>query len=463
MDKFRSLVVDDEASVCEAVKAILETENIEVVAMTDSVAAVEEIKENAYDLIISDLKMPNLDGFQFYEHVREVSPDSVFIIITAFGTIPSAVDAIKRGVYDYIPKPFTPDEVRIPVRRALEKKRLERENIILRSQIETRYSFRNIIGNSQEIREVFRIMRHAASSESSVLVTGESGTGKELVAHAIHSNSVRARRKFVTVNCGAIPEGLMESELFGHARGAFTGAVGEKKGLVEEADKGTLFLDEIGELSPPLQVKLLRVLQEGEFLRVGDTQPRRVNVRVIAATNRDLRKAIAEKTFREDLFYRLNVIPIELPPLRIRKDDIPLLITFFIGKHKSKAPEKGITGISQEAIEALQHYHFPGNVREIENSIEYAIAFTQGPVVQREDLPKYILEGRKLGEEAQKIPLMPLKDAKHRFEKSLIIASLIESGGNISEAARLLSIHRQNLQQKIRLLGIDIASLSGGR
>jgi len=461
MDKYRALVVDDEPSVCEAVKAILETEAIDVVATTNSVAAVEDVKKNAYDLIISDLKMPHLDGLQFYDQVKDHSPESIFMIITAFGTIPSAVDAIKKGVYDYIPKPFTPDEVRIPVRRALEKKRLERENIILRSQIETRYSFQNIIGNSAAIREVFRVMRHAASSESSVLVTGESGTGKELVAHAIHSNSVRVRRKFVTVNCGAIPEGLMESELFGHVKGSFTGAIADKRGLVEEADNGTLFLDEIGELPLPLQVKLLRVLQEGEFLRVGDTLPRRVNVRVIAATNRDLKKAIAGKAFREDLFYRLNVIPIELPPLRSRTDDVPLLVSFFIDKHKGKAAEKGITGISRETVQALLNYHFPGNVRELENSIEYAVAFTTGPMIQKDDLPKYIMEEKKLSEEAQKIPLMPLKDAKHQFEKSLIIASLIESGGNISEAARLLNIHRQNLQQKIRLLGIDLASISG--
>jgi len=382
------------------------------------------------------------------------------MIITAFGTIPSAVDAIKKGVYDYIPKPFTPDEVRIPLRRALEKKRLERENIALRTQIEIRYSFQSIIGNSTEIREVFRIMRHAASSESSVLITGESGTGKELAARAIHSNSVRARRKFVTVNCGAIPEGLIESELFGHVKGAFTGAVAEKRGLVEEADKGTLFLDEIGELAPQLQVKLLRILQEGEFTRIGDTQPRKVNVRVVAATNKDLKKAILDKMFREDLFYRLNVIPIELPPLRKRNDDIPLLVNFFIDKHKGKAAEKNITGISKEAMQALINYHFPGNVRELENSIEYAIAFTAGPVIQPEDLPKYILEERKLSDDAQKIPIMPLKDAKYQFEKSLVIATLIESGGNISEAARLLNIHRQNLQQKIRLLGIDLESIS---
>jgi DNA-binding NtrC family response regulator len=460
MDKIRALVVDDESSVCEAMKAILEMEGIEVIATTSSVDAVDIVRKNSFDLIVSDLKMPVMDGFQFYEKVREIDTDSIFIIITAFGTIPSAVDAVKKGIYDYIPKPFSPDEVRIPIRRALEKRKLERENLVLRTQIETRYSFQNIVGNSPEIRETFRVMRHAASSESNVLVTGESGTGKELVARAIHSNSVRVRRKFVTVNCGAIPDGLIESELFGHVKGSFTSAIADKRGLVEEADKGTLFLDEIGELSPPLQVKLLRVLQEGEFTRIGDTQPRTVNVRVIAATNKDLKKAIAEKSFREDLFYRLNVIPIELPPLRRRKDDIPLLVNHFIYKHKSKAPEKNITGIAKDAMQAILSYHFPGNVRELENSIEYAIAFTAGPVVQKDDLPKYILEDKKLSQDAQKIPIMPLKDAKSQFEKSLIIAALIESGGNISEAARLLNVHRQNLQQKIRLLGIDMVSVS---
>ena len=321
--KFKAIVVDDEPSVCEAVRAILEIEGIEVVTFLDSLAAAENIRKNTYDLIISDLKMPKMNGLQLYDAVKEAAPHSVFIIITAFGTIPSAVDAIKRGIYDYIPKPFTPDEVRIPIRRALERRRLERENVVLKSQIETRYSFQNIIGNSAEIRETFRVMRHAASSESTVLVTGESGTGKELVARAIHSNSVRARRRFVTVNCGALPDGLIESELFGHMRGSFTNAIADKKGLVEEADKGTLFLDEIGELSAPLQVKLLRVLQQGEFTRIGETQTRNVNVRVIAATNKDLKKGIADKSFREDLYYRLNVIPIELPTLRRRQEDVP--------------------------------------------------------------------------------------------------------------------------------------------
>jgi DNA-binding NtrC family response regulator len=460
MDKLKALVVDDEPSVLEAVNAILELEGLDVTTTISSVDAVEMVRTGGYDLIISDLKMPVMDGLQFYDKVREIESDSIFIIITAFGTIPSAVDAVKKGVYDYIPKPFTPDEVRLPLRRALEKKRLEQENIVLRSQIETRYSFQSIIGNSPEIREVFRIMRHAAASESSVLVTGESGTGKELVARAVHSNSVRARKKFVTVNCGAIPEGLIESELFGHVRGSFTGAVADKKGLVEEADKGTLFLDEIGELAPQLQVKLLRVLQEGEFLRTGDTVTRRVNVRVIAATNRDLKKSIAEKQFREDLFYRLNVIPIELPPLRKRLEDIPLLVNHFLEKHKGKVAEKNLGGFSKDALQALMNYHFPGNVRELENSVEYAIAFTTGPIVQGDDLPKYLSEERTLREEVRAIPLMPLKDAKHQFERSIIMAALIESGGNISEAARLLHIHRQNLQQKIRLLGIDLDAIA---
>jgi DNA-binding NtrC family response regulator len=460
LDKLKAIVVDDEVSILEAVKAILQAEGLQIFTTTSSLTALEQLRKDTFDIIISDLKMPEMDGLELFDRVKEVSPDSLFIMITAFATVASAVDAIKRGMYDYIPKPFTPDEVRIPVRRALERKRLEQENIALRSQIETRYSFQNIIGNSPEMHEVFRVMRHAAASESNVLITGDSGTGKELVARAIHSNSIRARRKFVAVNCGAIPEGLIESELFGHVRGAFTGAVSDKKGLIEEADKGTIFLDEIGELAPVLQVRLLRVLQDGDFLRVGDTQPRKVNVRVIAATNRDLGKAIAEKNFREDLYYRLNVIPVHLPPLRKRKDDIPLLVNHFVDKHKTKAVGKNVSGISKEALQVLMNYHFPGNVRELENAIEYAMAFTSGPVILPEELPNYIAEGKKLSEEAKEIPIMPLREAKAQFERGLITAALIESGGNISEAARLLNIHRQNLQQKIRLLNLDLSAIS---
>ncbi|MBI5189258.1 MAG: sigma-54-dependent Fis family transcriptional regulator [Nitrospirae bacterium] len=456
MDKFRAIIVDDEPGICLGLKAILELDGIEVVTTTNSREAEEFIKKNSYDLVITDLKMPVMDGMELFDRVKDHAPDSVFIMITAYGTIASAVDAIKKGFYDYILKPFTPDEVRIPVRRALEKKTLERENVMLRSQVDVRYSFQNIIGASPRMAEVFRVMRHAASSESNVLITGESGTGKELVARAVHSNSVRAKRGFVTVNCGAIPEGLIESELFGHVKGAFTGAVADKTGLVEKADRGTLFLDEIGELATPLQVKLLRILQEGEYMRVGEAVPRHVNVRVIAATNRDLRKAISDRGFREDLYYRLNVIPVELPPLRERREDIPLLVNHFVKKHAARAPEKNITGVSKESMHALVEYHYPGNIRELENAVEYAIAFTAGPIIQPDELPRYIVEGEAMSAEARAIPIMPLKEAKAQFEKGLIMAAMIESGGNVSEAARLLNIHRQNLQQKIRLLGIEM-------
>ncbi len=460
METIRAIVVDDEASILEAVKAILETEDIEVFTTMSSLTALEQIKSKTFDIIISDLKMPEIDGMELFRQARELSPESIFIIITAYATVQAAVNAIKDGVYDYIPKPFTPDEVRIPIRRALERKRLEHENITLRTQVESRFSFQNIIGNSEKMHEIFRIMRHAASSDSNVLITGESGTGKELVARAVHSNSIRAKRKFVVVNCGAIPEGLMESEFFGHAKGAFTGAVAEKKGMVEEADKGTLFLDEIGELPLIMQVKLLRVLQDGDFQRVGDVQQRKVNVRVIAATNRNLAKAIADKQFREDLYYRLNVIPIIMPPLRMRKEDVPMLVNHFIQKHKGKSVSKSVDSISRDALQVLLNYHYPGNVRELENIIEYAMAFATGNSIEYPDLPKYIEEGKAMSEETQKISLMPLRDAKIQFERGLIMSALVSSKGNISEAARILNIHRQNLQQKIKLLGIELNNIT---
>jgi DNA-binding NtrC family response regulator len=459
MDRIKALVVDDESSVCKAVRAILESEGITVRDTLSSLDAFELIMREKFDLIVSDLKMPDMTGTELFEKTRSVAPDSFFIIITAYGTIQSAVDAVKKGVYDYIPKPFTPDEVRAPVRKAIENIVAARESSALRNARMERYSFQDMIGNSPEIHELFRVMRHAASSDSNVLLTGESGSGKELVARAIHSNSVRARRKLITVNCGAIPEGLLESELFGYVRGAFSGAVSDKKGLIEEADKGTLFLDEIGELALALQVKLLRMLQYGEFHRLGDHLPRRVNMRIIAATNKDLKKAISERQFREDLYYRLNVIPIELPPLRKRKDDIPLLSNHFLKKHKAGGSGKEVTGFSTEAMQILVNYDFPGNVRELENAVEYAIAFSRSDIIGKDSLPDYIRADKKSGKEIRTSSSLPLREAKFRFEKEIIIAALIESGGNVSEAARLLNIHRQNLQQKIKLLGIDPDSL----
>ena len=463
MDKIRAIVVDDEISICKAVRAILETEGLEVVDTTSSLDALQRIKRDNFDLIISDLKMPAMDGIELYDNARNISRESIFIIITAYGTINSAVAAVKKGVYDYIQKPFTPDEVRIPVRRAIKTIAARKESAALKYRGEERYSLQSIIGNSPEIHELFRIMRHAASSDSSVLIIGESGTGKELVARAIHGNSARARRKFVTVNCGAIPEGLLESELFGYVKGAFSGAVADKKGRIEEADRGTLFLDEIGELALALQVKLLRVLQDGEFHRLGDTQHLKVNMRIIAATNRDLKKAIADKLFREDLYYRLNVIPVDIPPLRKRKDDIPLLVKHFIAKHACKNPEKQVSTIAKEAMQILVNFDFPGNIRELENAIEYAIAFTQHEEIGKDDLPGNLTEVKKAGKDTLIMPIVPLKEAKSHFEKGVIISALIEADGNISEAARLLDVHRQNLQQKIKLLGIDLDSLTPGK
>jgi DNA-binding NtrC family response regulator len=459
MDKLKALVIDDEESICEVIRAIIEAEDINVTTTTSSAQAVELIRNTNFDIIISDLKMPDISGLDLYEMSREISPDSIFIIVTAYGTIQSAVDAVKKGIYDYIQKPFTPDEVRIPVRRAFDKKTLERENIALRSQIESRYAFKNIVGSSSAMQETFRIMKHAASSDSNVLIIGESGTGKELVARSIHSNSSRARRKFVVVNCGSIPDGLMESELFGHVKGAVDNAVADKRGLLEEANRGTLFLDEVGELSPALQVKLLRAISGEGFMRLGGSQPITVNLRIIAATNRDLKKMIADKMFREDLFYRLNIIPIKMPPLREKKEDIPLLVNHFIQKHRSKVIGKDVTGISKEALQAIMNYHFPGNLRELENAIEYAIDFTAGRLIQLDDLPTYIADDTPISEQAEPIPIMPLKEAKAQLERGLIMAALIQSGGNISEASRQLNIHRQHLQQKIRLLGIDISSV----
>jgi DNA-binding NtrC family response regulator len=384
-------------------------------------------------------------------------------MMTAHATIESAIEAMKLGAFDYLQKPFEVDELLVVASRALDHQRLRTEHRYLISERAAEFNHYGLVGRSRRMEEVIRTAEVVAKSRSTVLIMGETGTGKEMVARAIHYHSAQREMPLIKVKCAAIPETLLESELFGHVRGAFTGATTSKRGKFALADGGTIFLDEIGTMSPALQSKLLRVIQEREFESLGSERTQKVDVRVIAATNRDLKRSIAEKQFREDLFYRLNVIPIELPPLRRRTEDIPLLASHFVEKHKGKAAEKKITGIAKDALQALMNYHFPGNVRELENSIEYAVAFTAGPAIQRDELPKYILEEKKLSEEARTIPLMPLKDAKHQFERSIIMAALIESGGNISEAARLLHIHRQNLQQKIHLLGIDLGSVSASK
>jgi len=388
MKKINALVVDDESSVCEAVRAILEGEDMDVVTTTKSPHALELVKQYRFDIIVSDLKMPEMDGLQLFEQVEDISPESIFIIITAYGTIPSAIDAIKKGIYDYVPKPFTPDEVRIPVRRALEKKLLLKENIALR--VSMGMDRKNpVIARSDGMKRILSTIDGLRDSDCNVLLTGESGVGKNLVAKVIHSTSRRAKMPFLSINCATLTDELLTSELFGHERGAFTGALRTKSGLVEIADGGTLLLDEIAEMSPTLQAKLLKVVEEGEFYRVGGTKVIRADVRFIAATNQDIKRRITEGRFREDLYYRLNTMEIFIPPLRDRTDDIRPLADYFLEKHLPESNKK-ISGFSRDARDILKHYVFPGNVRELENIVERAIILEPGPRITPASLPEGI-------------------------------------------------------------------------
>jgi DNA-binding NtrC family response regulator len=452
----RTLVVDDEIGICKSLGTLLSKEGHDVTVAHRGDSALAILSETAFDLIFTDLRLPDQSGLDILAYAKSRNPRTQIIIITGFATIETAVTAIKKGAYDYLTKPLTPDMVRIITKRALEKVALTEEINHLRQELSQCFGFENLIGNSSRMQEVFKIIRQTAGSDSNVLITGESGTGKELVARAIHYNSQRRNSRFVPVNCGAIAKDLIEAELFGYVRGAFTGAVGDKAGFLELASGGTLFLDEIGETSPTFQVKLLRVIQEGEFNKVGSPHPTRVNIRVIAATNRNLEKAITDLAFREDLFYRLNVISIHIPPLRQRKEDIPMLILHFIEKYARKRVDNQIRGITPEAVETLMGHDFPGNVRELENAIEYAVAFARGNVIEVADLPASLRGGR---DRRPAAPVKPLKAARVEFERSLVMQALRECDGNISRAARLLDIHRQSLQQKIRELGIHCDTL----
>ena len=373
-------------------------------------------------------------------------------MVTGFATIKSAVEAIQKGAYDYLPKPFTPDEVRVIIQRAAEKIRLESENEALRRGLQPQVTFQNIIGNSPALQRVFDMIQKVADTDSNILITGETGTGKELVAKAIHNLSRRREKPFQPINCGSLAEGVLESELFGHVKGAFTGAVTTRKGLLEVADGGTIFLDEIAETTPSFQVKILRVLQEGEFLRVGDTQPIHVDLRIIAATNRDLERAVERREFRQDLYYRLKGIAIHLPPLRERTEDIPLLAYHFLKKYRGTR-KAGL--IDPQAIKALMAYKWPGNIRELEHVIEYALSMTEGDTIRVTDLPEEFL-----ARVADKVTVQdnwmssPFGKAKEEFEKFYISHILEESDWNVSEASRKAQMFRQNLQQKIRKYGL---------
>jgi two-component system response regulator PilR (NtrC family) len=382
----RILVVDDERSMRELLAIVLGREGYEVVVADNGRQALAELERRPVDLLISDIHMPDMTGLDVLRTAKSANADLAGIMVTAFASTDTAIEALRMGAYDYIHKPFNVDELKIVVRGALERRQLKRENVLLKRALQESHQFSNIIGRSEPMLGVFELIETIAQTSSTVLITGESGTGKELAARAIHFNSLRRDRPFVAVNCGALTETLLESELFGHVKGAFTGAATNKKGLVEIADKGTIFLDEIGEMSPLMQVKLLRVLQERTFRRVGGTEETPADIRIIAATNRDLTQMVAENRFREDLYYRVNVIPLHLPPLRERTEDIPLLAQHFVERYAAQLgkPVQGLTG---ESLALLSQYHWPGNIRELENAMERAVALERTPVVLPTSLP----------------------------------------------------------------------------
>jgi two-component system response regulator AtoC len=446
------LVVDDDQRMRELVAKVLAREGYAVRALPRAREVLQALAEGPADLVITDLRMPEMDGLTLLQEIKRLSPDTSVLLMTAFGSIDSAVQAIKAGAYDYLTKPFKMDELLLAVRRALEERQLRAEVRALREEVRTKYNFANILGKSKPMQDLFALIKKVAASRSTVLIQGKSGTGKELVAKAIHYNSPRRDRPLVTVNCSAIPKDLLESELFGHVKGAFTGAIAHKRGLFEEADGGSLFLDEIGELSPELQVKLLRVIQERELKRVGDTRTITVDVRLIAATNRDLAQAVKEGVFREDLYYRLNVIPLVLPDLKDRADDIPLLATHFLMKYAKEA-DPPIEGISMEAMRLLLEYDWPGNVRELENVIERAVILGRGPHIMPEDLPAYLRAGQsavppRAGNSHGPWPTL------EELERQYIAAVLQETGWHRLKAAAILGIDRRTLYRKIRTYGL---------
>ena len=453
----RILVVDDEENLLHFLSKLLKGEGYRVKTAETGGKALERVQRSDFDLAILDIKLPDMDGVAVLRAFREVVPEANVVMITAYGSIESAVEAMKAGAYDYIVKPFRAEEILKVVHKALEQGRLWREVLRLRREVERKYSFENIVGKSQAMQEVFRQIEKVSASKSTVLIAGESGTGKELVAKAIHYRSDRRNRPFVVIDCGAIPENLQESELFGHIKGSFTGAVSTKRGLFEEANGGTLFLDEVGDLSAPSQAKLLRVLQEGTIRRLGETKTIQVDVRVIAATNKDLAGLVREGRFREDLYYRLNVVPIVLPPLRQRREDIPLLVECFIHRYGSAA-KKEVRRISASAMELLFSYRWPGNVRELEHAIECAVLFCDKETLEEELLPQEVRNQRE--QICLQVPEAPLglKEAVEKMsqelERGLIERALDGMGGNRSAAARLLGISRRALLYKMKAYGI---------
>jgi DNA-binding NtrC family response regulator len=460
----RILVVDDEMIVCESCQRILQEESYEVECVTSGQEAIERMKETPFDIVITDLKMPGVDGMEVLKSIREDYPDTVVIMITGFSTVETAVEAMKLGAFDYIPKPFTPDEVSIVVKKALEKRSLLLENIYLRQELREKYGFHNIVGKSKKMQEIYRIIAKVAMTDSTVLIYGQSGTGKELIARAVHFNSPRREKPFVPVDCAVLSENLLESELFGHIRGSFTGAVTTKPGLFEVADGGTLFLDEIGNISLAIQAKLLRVLQEREFTPVGGTKAKKVDIRLIAATNKELEKMIHDGSFREDLYYRLNIVPITLPLLKDRQEDIPLLASHFLKKYAEEMG-KAIKGFTPEAMKRLMRYPWPGNVRELENVVERSVVMIDDEMVRPEHL---ILPRTQEKEEPAEVQAPHTSDElkevkKHLREKAVedverafVVSALERNKWNVTRAAEEVGMLRPNFQALMKKYNLRV-------
>jgi DNA-binding NtrC family response regulator len=443
MQKHNILLVDDEKNILKILSMTLKNNQYEIDTAQSSEEAIEKFNHHQYDLVITDLKLPGISGIDLLGYVKTKEPDIPVIMITAFGTIENAINAMKRGAFNYLTKPVNPDELLTVIREALEKYELRKENISLKSELKQKYAFSSILGKSEPMEDVFNTIRMVAKAHSNILVSGESGTGKELVARAVHYNSNRAEKPFVTIDCASIPPEIMESELFGHEKGAFTGAHEKKIGLLELAHSGTVFLDEIGELDAGLQKKFLRFLQEREIMRVGGSNRIKLDVRIIAATNKDLEEEVKEKRFREDLFYRLNVVIIKMPPLRERKEDIPLLASHVLDR-LNRIEGKVITGIEDSVIAAFLRYDWPGNVRELENVIERAFVLCPNVSVSLKYLPERII--KLMQESRDTFDHMNLLET----EKKLIIKALNKTEWNQSRAAEVLGITRKQLRTKMQ-------------
>lgn len=453
MKNKKVLVVDDDESLRRVLEYNMTEEGYRVLSAGNGIEGLELFRTRGADVVLTDLQMPEMGGIDLIRRIRAVSPNAMTIVITAFGTVDTAVEAMKLGAFDYITKPFNREELKMIVKKALEVGDLVVENRYLKEMVRDKYSFENMIGSSPKMEEIYRSASQVAKSDATVLILGESGTGKELLAKGIHFNSQRKDKPFVTINCGALPENLIESELFGHKKGAFTGAVTDKQGKFELADGGTLFLDEIGELQPQLQVKLLRVLQDGVVDKLGGTEHIKVDVRIIAATNRNLEKEVQGGNFREDLYYRLCVVPLRLPPLRERKDDIPLLADHFLKKYSQKIKSEKIK-IDKSALKLLMAYNWPGNVRELENTIERMVVMDQKGIITVEDIPGKI---KSVPQTVGKV-VLNLPDEGIRLidlERELIIKAFEKCGRNQSKTARFLGITRNTLLYRMDKFGIE--------